>query len=70
MACSREAGDDPASKPAALLLAASLSIARAQSTESYGVFCASGRVEIDSRSDAEHFARRNFRGVGASCACR
>ena len=63
---------------------------RAQSYESYGVFCASGRIEVDSRSeeqmrsnrgacqcgrfpsrsDAENFARRNFGGVGGSCACR
>jgi hypothetical protein len=62
----------------------------AQSTSSYGVFCASGRIEIDSRSeeqmrrqrgacqfvrfpfrmDAENFARRNFKSVGASCSCR
>jgi hypothetical protein len=64
--------------------------ASAQSTSSYGVFCASGRIEIDSRSeeqmrsqrgacqfarfpfrmDAENFARRNFKKVGASCSCR
>ena len=57
---------------------------------SYGVFCANGRIEIDSRSedemrrqrsacqfarfpfrmDAENFARRNFKKVGASCSCR
>jgi hypothetical protein len=57
---------------------------------SYGVFCASGRIEIDgrsedemrsqrgacqfarfpTRSDAENFARRNFKGVGSSCSCR
>ena len=56
----------------------------------YGVFCANGRIEIDSRSedemrrqrgacqfarfpfrmDAEGFARRNFKSVGASCSCR
>jgi hypothetical protein len=64
--------------------------ASAQTYESYGVFCASGRIEIDirseeqmrsnrgacqfarfpTRSDAENFARRNFRGVGGSCSCR
>ncbi len=64
--------------------------ALAQSTSSYGVFCANGRIEIDSRSeeqmrsqrgacqfarfpfrmDAESFARRNFKKVGASCSCR
>jgi hypothetical protein len=64
--------------------------ALAQSTSSYGVFCANGRIEIDSRSeeqmrsqrgacqfarfpfrmDAENFARRNFKSVGASCSCR
>ncbi len=64
--------------------------ALAQSTSSYGVFCANGRIEIDSRSeqqmrsqrgacqfgrfpfrmDAENFARRNFKKVGASCSCR
>jgi hypothetical protein len=57
---------------------------------SYGVFCANGRIEIDSRSedemrrqrgacqfsrfpfrmDAEGFARRNFKSVGAPCSCR
>jgi len=62
--------------------------ALAQST--YGVFCANGRIEIDSRSedemrrqrgacqfarfpfrmDAEGFARRNFKNVGAPCSCR
>ena len=62
--------------------------ANAQTT--YGVFCASGRIEIDSRSeeemrrqrgacqfarfpfrmDAESFARKNFKAVGASCSCR
>ena len=69
----------------ALLAAA----AQAQ-TESYGVFCAGGRIEIDARSeeqmrsnrgacqfarfptrsDAENFAKRNFRGIGGSCSCR
>ena len=64
--------------------------ALAQSTSSYGVFCANGRIEIDSRSeeqmrrqrgacqfarfpfrmDAESFARKNFKSVGASCSCR
>lgn len=64
--------------------------ALAQSTSCYGVFCANGRIEIDSRSeqqmrsqrgacqfgrfpfrmDAENFARRNFKKVGASCSCR
>lgn len=64
--------------------------ARAQTFESYGVFCAGGRIVIDSRSaeqmqsqrgacqfsrfptrsDAEGFARRNFRGVGGTCSCR
>jgi hypothetical protein len=64
--------------------------ASAQTYESYGVFCANGRIEIDARSeeqmrsnrgacqfgrfpnrsDAEGFARRNFRGVGGSCSCR
>ena len=59
-------------------------------TTSYGVFCANGRIEIDSRSeeqmrrqrgacqfarfpfrmDAESFARKNFKAVGASCSCR
>ncbi len=54
----------------------------------YGVFCANGRIEIDSRSeeqmrrqrgacqfarfpfrmDAESFARKNFKAVGASAA--
>jgi hypothetical protein len=62
----------------------------AQSTSSYDVFCANGRIEIDSRSeeqmrsqrgacqfarfpfrvDAEGFARRNFKSVGAPCSCR
>ena len=62
--------------------------ALAQTT--YGVFCANGRIEIDSRSedemrrqrgacqfarfpfrmDAESFARKNFKNVGASCSCR
>jgi hypothetical protein len=57
---------------------------------SYGVFCANGRIEIDSRSedemrrqrgacqfarfpfrmDAEGFARKNFKSVGAPCSCR
>jgi hypothetical protein len=56
----------------------------------YGVFCANGRIEIDSRSeeemrrqrgacqfarfpfrmDAESFARKNFKQVGAPCSCR
>ena len=64
--------------------------ALAQSTSSYGVFCANGRIEIDSRTedqmrrqrgacqfsrfpfrmDAESFARKNFKAVGASCSCR
>jgi hypothetical protein len=64
------------------------SAAFAQTT--YGVFCANGRIEIDSRSeeemrrqrgacqfarfpfrmDAESFARKNFKSVGASCSCR
>jgi hypothetical protein len=59
-------------------------------TSSYGVFCANGRIEIDSRSeeemrrqrgacqfarfpfrmDAESFARKNFKTVGAPCSCR
>lgn len=62
--------------------------ALAQTT--YGVFCANGRIEIDSRSedemrrqrgacqfarfpfrmDAESFARKNFKTVGAPCSCR
>jgi hypothetical protein len=62
--------------------------ALAQTT--YGVFCANGRIEIDSRSedemrrqrgacqfgrfpfrmDAESFARKNFKSVGAACSCR
>jgi hypothetical protein len=62
--------------------------ALAQTT--YGVFCASGRIEIDSRTeeqmrsqrgacqfarfpfrmDAESFARKNFKRVGAPCSCR
>jgi hypothetical protein len=62
--------------------------ALAQTT--YGVFCANGRIEIDSRSeaemkrqrgacqlarfsfrmDAESFARKNFKAVGAPCSCR
>ena len=62
--------------------------ALAQTT--YGVFCANGRIEIDSRSedemrrqrgacqfgrfpfrmDAESFARKNFKSVGAPCSCR
>lgn len=57
---------------------------------SYGVFCANGRIEIDSRSeeemrrqrgacqfgrfpfrtDAENFARKNFKSVGVPCSCR
>jgi len=64
------------------------SAAFAQTT--YGVFCANGRIEIDSRTeeqmrrqrgacqfarfpfrmDAESFARRNFKKVGAPCSCR
>jgi hypothetical protein len=64
--------------------------AMAQTTSSYGVFCASNRIEIDmrseeqmrsqrgacqfarfsTRSDAENFARKNFKAVGASCSCR
>ena len=64
------------------------SAAFAQTT--YGVFCASGRIEIDSRTeeqmrsqrgacqfarfpfrmDAESFARKNFKAVGAPCSCR
>ncbi|MGH6769826.1 MAG: hypothetical protein ACRECO_12500 [Xanthobacteraceae bacterium] len=64
--------------------------ALAQTTSSYGVFCANGRIEIDSRSeeqmrrqrsacqfarfsfrmDAESFARKNFKRVGAPCSCR
>jgi hypothetical protein len=62
----------------------------AQTTSSYGVFCANGRIEIDARSeeemrtqrgacqfvrfptrsDAENFARRNFKATGAPCSCR
>ncbi len=62
----------------------------AQTMSSYGVFCASGRIEIDARaedqmrsqrgacqfarfstrSDAENFARRNFKAIGAPCSCR
>ncbi len=80
----------PAFAGLCLALAGVATPALAQSTESYGVFCASGRIEIDSRSDdqmrsqrgacsfgrfssrsdAENFARRNFRSVGASCSCR
>ena len=64
------------------------SAAFAQTT--YGVFCANGRIEIDSRTqeqmrsqrgacqfarfpfrmDAESFARKNFKAVGAPCSCR
>jgi len=63
-------------------------VALAQTT--YGVFCANGRIEIDSRTedemhrqrgacqfarfpfrmDAESFARKNFKQVGAPCSCR
>jgi hypothetical protein len=73
-----------------LAVLGAIGVATAQSTSSYGVFCANGRIEIDSRSeqqmrsqrgacqfarfpfrmDAENFARRNFKKVGASCSCR
>jgi hypothetical protein len=73
-----------------LAMIGSSGAASARSTSSYGVFCANGRIEIDSRSeeemrrqrgacqfarfpfrmDAESFARRNFKSVGASCSCR
>jgi hypothetical protein len=78
----------------ALIIATALGLlvpagtALAQTT--YGVFCANGRIEIDSRSedemrrqrgacqfgrfpfrmDAESFARKNFKQVGAPCSCR
>ena len=72
----------------ALIVVVSSGAALAQTT--YGVFCANGRIEIDSRSedemrrqrgacqfarfpfrmDAESFARKNFKAVGASCSCR
>ena len=75
---------------AGLVMIGAAGPALAQSTSSYGVFCANGRIEIDSRSeeqmrrqrgacqfarfpfrmDAENFARRNFKAVGASCSCR
>jgi len=71
-----------------IALSATSSAALAQTT--YGVFCANGRIEIDSRSedemrrqrgacqfarfpfrmDAESFARKNFKSVGAPCSCR
>lgn len=35
----------------ALLLAAAATAAAAQSTESYGVFCARGQIAVDSRSE-------------------
>jgi hypothetical protein len=73
---------------AVVLTTISGGMALAQTT--YGVFCANGRIEIDSRSedemrrqrgacqfarfpfrmDAESFARKNFKSVGASCSCR
>jgi hypothetical protein len=73
---------------AGLLLAGGAALA--QTTSSYGVFCANGRIEIDSRTeeqmrrqrgacqfvrfpfrtDAESFARKNFKRVGAPCSCR
>lgn len=79
---------------AGIVVAAGLALlsgsALAQLTSSYGVFCASGRIEIDARSedqmrsqrgacqfarfstrsDAENFARRNFKVIGAPCSCR
>ncbi|WP_431283678.1 hypothetical protein ACQW02_02360 [Humitalea sp. 24SJ18S-53] len=58
----------------------------------YTVYCANGKIEVDSRtpeqmasargsgtcafqsfdylSDAQGFAERNFRGIGAACSCR
>jgi hypothetical protein len=79
-----------AAMAAGLVMLGSAGAALAQSTSSYGVFCANGRIEIDSRSeeqmrsqrgacqfarfpfrmDAESFARKNFKAVGAPCSCR
>ncbi len=75
---------------AALTLVFTLAAGSAIAQTTYGVFCASGRVEIDARTeeemkrqrgacqfarfplrmDAESFARKNFKSVGASCSCR
>lgn len=46
-----------------ILVGAALSLAAtAARAEDYGVFCASGRIEIDSRSDSE------MRGQRGACA--
>jgi hypothetical protein len=74
----------------AAIACATISGSAALAQTSYGVFCANGRIEIDSRSedemrrqrgacqfarfpfrmDAEGFARKNFKSVGAPCSCR
>lgn len=43
---------------ALLAVAALATTAVAQTTESYGVFCASGRIEIDSRSEEQMRSNR------------
>lgn len=42
----------------AILTAAALLAASAARADNYGVFCASGRVEVDSRSNAEMRSQR------------
>jgi hypothetical protein len=74
----------------AAIALATISGGAALAQTTYGVFCANGRIEIDSRSeeemrrqrgacqfsrfpfrmDAESFARKNFKSVGAPCSCR